>query len=49
MGALQNAQTSGATCLFFYVQTFIGNRTNAEDSFDSFEPLVWTEQKICIA
>ena len=25
---MQYAQTSGATRIFFYVQTFIGNRTN---------------------
>ena len=35
MGELQYAQTSSATRIFFYVQTFIGNRTNGEESFDS--------------
>ncbi len=38
MGELQYAQTSGATRIFFYVQTFIGNRTNGEESFDSHPP-----------
>ena len=44
MGELQYAQTSGATRIFFYVQTFIGNRTNGEESFDSYPPfgLTWT-------
>ena len=44
MGELQYAQTSGATRIFFYVQTFIGNRTNREESFDSHPPfgLTWT-------
>ena len=35
MGELQYAQTSGDTRIFFYVQTFIGNRNNGEESFDS--------------
>ena len=35
MGELQYAQASGATRIFFYVQTFIGNWTNGEESFDS--------------
>ena len=44
MGELKYAQTSGATRKFFYVQTFIGNRTNGEESFDSHPPfgLTWT-------
>ena len=44
MGELQYAQTSGATRIFFYVQIFIGNRTNGEESFDSYPPsgLTWT-------
>ena len=44
MGELQYAQMSGATRIFFYVQTFIGNRTNGEESFDSHPPfgLTWT-------
>ena len=44
MGELQYAQMSGATCIFFYVQTIIGNQTNGEESFDSHPPfaLTWT-------
>ena len=38
MGELQYALTSGATRIFFYVQTLIGNRTNGEESFDSLPP-----------
>ena len=38
MGKLQYAQTSGATNIFFYVQTFIGNQTNGGKSFDSHPP-----------
>ena len=38
MGELQFALTSGPTRIFFYVQTFIGNRTNGEESFDSHPP-----------
>ena len=37
MGELQYAQTSGATHIFFYIQIFIGNRTNKEDSLDFHE------------
>ena len=36
---VQYAQTSGATRIFFYVQTFIGNWTNTEESFNSVPPL----------
>ena len=38
MGELHYAQTSGATPIFFYAQTFIGKRTNGEESFDSHPP-----------
>ena len=38
MSELQYAQTNGATHIFFYVQTFIGNRRNRQDSFDSHPP-----------
>ena len=48
MGELQYAKTSGATRIFFYVQTFIGNRTNGEESFDSYPPFtfVWVQQTV---
>ena len=33
MGELQYAQPSGDTCIFFYVETFIGDWTNADFFF----------------
>ena len=47
-GELHYALTSGATCIFFDVQTFLGNQTNAEESFDSAHPLAWTKWEISI-
>ena len=38
MGDWQYAQKRSATRIFFYGQTFIGNRTNREESFDSHPP-----------
>ena len=46
MAELKYAQKSGATHIFFYVQTFIGNRTKADESFDSSNPLDWTNRKM---
>ena len=36
MGDLHHTQTSGPTHLFFYVQTFIDNRNNVQESLDWF-------------
>ena len=49
MEELHFAQASGAICIFFYVQTFIGNQTNAEEYLDSSHPLVKTDGKCFIA
>ena len=46
MGELQYAQTSDATRIFLYVQTLIGNWTNAEESFDSSHPLAWSDREM---
>ena len=39
MFELQYAQTSGTRSILFYVTTFIGNRTKAEESLDYSHPL----------
>ena len=46
MGELRYAQTSGSTRIFFYVQTFISNWSNAEEYFDSATPLAWPEGEL---
>ena len=35
MVKLQYAQTNSATYIFFWVQTFMGNRTNKKESYNS--------------
>ena len=46
MCKLKYAQLSGATHIFFYLQTFIGNQTNAKESFDSSHPLSWANREM---
>ena len=46
MGELQYAQISGATHIFLFAETFIGNQTNAEEYFDSVPPPGLTAQEL---